>query len=112
MINCIHSIHNHAPFEQGSEKGVNASMVKRAIIGLIFAAAVTVGTYYLSMAVNIWNFPPNVHFGFAIAGASMLGVIGLLTTGAWVFTAKMEALKMKAQSDLQTNLSEDSPQLD
>ncbi len=88
MVNCIRSMHNTAPYELGSEEGIKISMAKRAIIGLIVAAALAVGGYYLEMATNLWNYPPNVHFGMSIAGSVLIGAMLLVGTTGWVISAR------------------------
>lgn len=99
MINCIHSMHNHAPFKQGTEHGVKISMAKRAIIGLIVAAALAVGVYYLNMASNAFNYPPNVHFGMSVTSSVLVGLCLLVGTAGWVFQAKVERNGPEAQVD-------------
>ena len=87
MINCIHSIHNHAPFKEGSEKGKNISVAKRIIIGLIVSAALAVGTYYLQMSLNVWGFSPNVHQGMAITTSVLSGILALVGAARLVLLA-------------------------
>ena len=101
MINCIHSIHNHAPFKEGSEKGKNISVAKRIIIGLIVSAALAVGTYYLQMSLN-------VHQGVAITASVSSGILALVGAAPWVLlpvdkSAREEQTLRNELSDVTSN---------
>lgn len=61
MINCLNSIHNHAPFEENSKEGMVVTVLKRAALGIIASALIAVAGYYITIAHNMWDMSPEIH---------------------------------------------------
>ena len=88
MINCLHSLHNHAPYDEGTLEGAKASMVKRAVIGIVLSALLAVGFFYANLYFpNIYGYSPNTIFGLSVFISCLTGVIGLTVTAAKMYEA-------------------------
>lgn len=89
---CIEPLYNHYPYFRNSAEGVRAAMIKRAIIGTIFSAAIAVGIYFAAMALyNVWNpfqYTVATQMGLTITTSVSLGLVGCAYTFGWARAAK------------------------
>jgi hypothetical protein len=73
-----------SPFDDDTNAGDVATIIKVSIVGLLFIALCTVGYYYSTMGDFQWFNPFNLsletQMGFSIAGSCIFGTIAVIGT--------------------------------